>query len=163
MKNGVCCSMCGPGTKMLSSHSGCLDPHCMPCQEGEYQHAFTDKNLCKLQPYCDPNKNFEHSTNRNTTSISPCKCKPGYHCSSEECLTCVPHTKCRPGEEVKSKGNPIHDTVCKACPLNMFSSDSSAESKCKLWTVCTSEFKTEAEGTATSDAVCGKYYTGSTN
>ncbi|XP_021420091.2 tumor necrosis factor receptor superfamily member 5 isoform X1 [Oncorhynchus mykiss] len=156
MKNGVCCSMCGPGTKMLSSHSGCLDPHCMPCQEGEYQHAFTDKNLCKLQPYCDPNKNFEHSTNRNTTSISPCKCKPGYHCSSEECLTCVPHTKCRPGEEVKSKGNPIHDTVCKACPLNMFSSDSSAESKCKLWTVCTSEFKTEAEGTATSNAVCGQ-------
>uniref|UniRef100_A0A8C8EHX7 TNFR-Cys domain-containing protein n=1 Tax=Oncorhynchus tshawytscha TaxID=74940 RepID=A0A8C8EHX7_ONCTS len=135
MKNGVCCSMCGPGTKMLSSHSGCLDPHCMPCQEGEYQHAFTDKNLCKLQPYCDPNKNFEHSTNRNTTSLSPCKCKPGYHCSSEECLTCVPHTKCRPGEEVKSKGNPIHDTVCKACPLNMFSSDSSAESKCKLWLV----------------------------
>ncbi|XP_024239892.1 tumor necrosis factor receptor superfamily member 5 isoform X3 [Oncorhynchus tshawytscha] len=156
MKNGVCCSMCGPGTKMLSSHSGCLDPHCMPCQEGEYQHAFTDKNLCKLQPYCDPNKNFEHSTNRNTTSLSPCKCKPGYHCSSEECLTCVPHTKCRPGEEVKSKGNPIHDTVCKACPLNMFSSDSSAESKCKLWTVCTSEFKTEAKGTATSDTVCGQ-------
>ncbi|XP_064813505.1 tumor necrosis factor receptor superfamily member 5-like [Oncorhynchus masou masou] len=154
MKNGVCCSMCGPGTKMLSSHSGCLDPHCMPCQEGEYQHAFTDKNLCKLQPYCDPNKNFEHSTNRNTTSLSPCKCKIGYHCSSEECLTCVPHTKCRPGEEVKFKGNPIHDTVCKACPLNMFSSDSSAESKCKLWTVCTSEFKTEAKGTATSDTVC---------
>uniref|UniRef100_A0A4W5QQ39 TNFR-Cys domain-containing protein n=1 Tax=Hucho hucho TaxID=62062 RepID=A0A4W5QQ39_9TELE len=154
MKNKVCCNMCGPGTKMLSSHSGCLDPHCMPCQEGEYQHAFTEKNLCKLQPYCDPNKNFEHSTNRNKTSLSPCKCKTGYHCSSEECLTCVPHTKCRPGEEVKSKGNPIHDTVCKACPLNMFSSESSAESKCKLWTVCESEFKTEAEGTATSDTVC---------
>ncbi|XP_023862173.1 tumor necrosis factor receptor superfamily member 5 isoform X3 [Salvelinus sp. IW2-2015] len=156
LKNGECCSMCGPGTKMLSSHSGCFDPHCMPCQEGEYQHAFTDKNRCKLQPYCDPNKNFEHSTNRNKTSLSPCKCKTGYHCSSEECLTCVPHTKCRPGEEVKSKGSPIHDTVCKACPLNMFSSDSSAESKCKLWTVCKSEFKTEAEGTATSDTVCGQ-------
>ncbi|XP_071203725.1 tumor necrosis factor receptor superfamily member 5-like isoform X2 [Salvelinus alpinus] len=156
LKNGECCSMCGPGTKMLSSHSDCFDPHCMPCQEGEYQHAFTDKNRCKLQPYCDPNKNFEHSTNRNKTSLSPCKCKTGYHCSSEECLTCVPHTKCRPGEEVKSKGSPIHDTVCKACPLNMFSSDSSAESKCKLWTVCKSEFKTEAEGTATSDTVCGQ-------
>ncbi|XP_013991523.1 tumor necrosis factor receptor superfamily member 5 [Salmo salar] len=154
MKNGECCNMCGPGTKMLSSHSGCFDPHCMPCQEGEYQHAFTDKNLCKLHPYCDPNKNFEHSTNRNKTSLSPCKCKTGYHCSSEECLTCVSHTKCRPGEEVKSKGNPIHDTVCKACPLNMFSSDSSTESKCKLWKVCESEFKTEAEGTATSDTVC---------
>ncbi|XP_038866532.1 tumor necrosis factor receptor superfamily member 5 isoform X2 [Salvelinus namaycush] len=156
LKNGECCSMCGPGTKMLSSHSGCFDPHCMPCQEGEYQHAFTNKNLCKLQPYCDPNKNFEHSTNRNKTSLSPCKCKTGYHCSSEECLTCVPHTKCRPGEEVKSKGSPIHDTVCKACPLNMFSSDSSAESKCKLWTVCKSEFKTEAEGTAISDTICGQ-------
>uniref|UniRef100_A0A4W5QPK6 TNFR-Cys domain-containing protein n=1 Tax=Hucho hucho TaxID=62062 RepID=A0A4W5QPK6_9TELE len=109
------------------------------------------QHLCLL-PAID--KNFEHSTNRNKTSLSPCKCKTGYHCSSEECLTCVPHTKCRPGEEVKSKGNPIHDTVCKACPLNMFSSESSAESKCKLWTVCESEFKTEAEGTATSDTVC---------
>ncbi|KAK6303328.1 hypothetical protein J4Q44_G00257820 [Coregonus suidteri] len=154
LKNSECCNMCGPGTKMLSSHSGCLDPHCMPCQEGEYQNAFTEKNLCKLQPYCDPNKNFEHSTNRNKTSLSPCKCKTGYHCSSEECLTCFPHTKCRPGEEVLSKGNPIHDTVCQACPLNMFSSHSSAESMCKLWTVCKSGFNTEAQGTATSDTVC---------
>lgn len=47
------------GTKMLSSHSGCFDPHCMPCQEGEYQHAFTDKNLCKLHPYCDPSETFD--------------------------------------------------------------------------------------------------------
>lgn len=122
---------------MSSDHSGCFDPHCMPCQEDEYQEAFTEKIICKVQPYCDQSetcynvyifkgitvdlphllvitlhlyllpatdKNFEGSTNRSKTSLSQCICKAGHHCSSKECLTCVPHTKCGPGQEILSTG-----------------------------------------------------------
>uniref|UniRef100_A0A4W5MJB4 CD40 molecule, TNF receptor superfamily member 5 n=1 Tax=Hucho hucho TaxID=62062 RepID=A0A4W5MJB4_9TELE len=133
--NGECCIKCGPGTRMSSDHSGCFDPHCMPCQEDEYQEAFTEKIICNLQPYCDQNKNFEGSTNRSKTSLSQCICKAGHHCSSKECLTCVPHTKCGPGQEILSTGDQTRDTVCQACPANTFSSDSSAESKFG-WIVC---------------------------
>ncbi|XP_029574672.1 tumor necrosis factor receptor superfamily member 5 [Salmo trutta] len=152
--HGECCNKCGPGTRMSSDHSGCFDPHCMPCQEDEYQEAFTEKIICEVQPYCDQNKNFEGSTNRSKTSLSQCICKAGHHCSSKECLTCVPHTKCGPGQEILSTGDHIRDTVCQACPANTFSSDSSAESKCKQWTVCDKGSKAEANGTSTSDIVC---------
>ncbi|CAB1330039.1 unnamed protein product [Coregonus sp. 'balchen'] len=153
-KNGKCCNKCPPGTRMSSDHIGCFDPHCMPCQDDEYQEVFTEKNICKVQPYCDQNKNFEGSTNRNKTSLSQCRCKAGHHCSSEECLTCVPHTKCGPGQGILSAGDHIQDTVCQACPPNTFSSDSSAESKCKQWKVCKAGFKAEANRTSTSDTVC---------
>lgn len=42
----------------------------------------------------------DHKSDKRTI----CMCKHGFHCSSEECITCVPHTTCKPGHEVQSKG-----------------------------------------------------------
>lgn len=38
------------------------------------------------------------------TKKSICLCKEGFHCSTTECTTCVPHKTCEPGFGVQSKG-----------------------------------------------------------
>ncbi|KAL1020595.1 hypothetical protein UPYG_G00002180 [Umbra pygmaea] len=151
-QDGECCRKCGPGTRMQFK-SDCKDPLCTPCSESEYQPTFTRLTKCELQPYCDPNKNFDVPTNRNKTSLSPCRCKMGYHCSTSECLTCAQHTKCRPGQWIAFRGDHIQDTVCQACPANTFSSVSSVK-ECQPWTICDSGSITETKGTPTSDIVC---------
>uniref|UniRef100_A0AAY5LCK0 TNFR-Cys domain-containing protein n=1 Tax=Esox lucius TaxID=8010 RepID=A0AAY5LCK0_ESOLU len=156
-KDNTCCKMCMPGTRMTLNERSCLEPTCLSCEEGEYQPVFTQKTKCELQPFCDQNKNFQVIANRNKTIRIECRCKAGHYCSTKECLTCVPHTQCGPGQDVVSRGDHIQDTVCRACPANTFSSGSSAESKCKPWTKCEPALITKTDGTAISDVVCGKY------
>ncbi|XP_064155298.1 tumor necrosis factor receptor superfamily member 5 [Anguilla rostrata] len=151
-KNGVCCRMCPPGTRM-SHDASCEDPNCIRCGEHEYQPDFTREYQCQLQPFCDPNMNFDQVPPDPTKRVS-CKCKPGHHCSSEECLTCVPNTDCKPGQRVFIKGEGSSDTVCQACEPGMFSNKSSAE-QCLKWRTCdekTEQIKTS--GTPTSDVEC---------
>lgn len=38
------------------------------------------------------------------TKQTTCTCKDGFHCSTSECITCVPHTTCKPGYGVLSEG-----------------------------------------------------------
>ncbi|KAJ8016945.1 hypothetical protein DPEC_G00012620 [Dallia pectoralis] len=153
-KYGDCCSMCGPGTRVSSPDSNCFDPICIDCVVGEYQPEYTKETKCKLQPVCDKNVNFEVKKKTSMTSLSPCQCKAGHHCSSTECLTCVPHTKCGPGQEIQTRGDHIRDTVCQTCPANTFSNGSAADDVCTQWTECKSGFITQATGTPTSDRVC---------
>ncbi|KAF7669490.1 hypothetical protein LDENG_00189510 [Lucifuga dentata] len=148
---GECCKKCGPGTRM-SSLSTCQDPQCQDCRENEYQDSYTTEHSCNLQPYCDPNKNFEVPVNKNTKKMSPCLCKQGYHCSERECIFCTEHTKCQPGFEVESKGDHLHDTVCRVCPAAMFSN--SADGICKKWTECEAGYHIKTNGTSTSDNIC---------
>lgn len=148
LKDGLCCQMCGPGTRMISDNPGCQDPQCKPCLENEYQPAYTKETRCFLHPYCDPNKSFE--SKRNLTSLSECRCKEGYHCNNVDCLVCVPHSECRPGWRVASRGTHNHDTNCQACPSNTFSNESGAN-ECIKHTVCK---VIEKEGTDKSDAIC---------
>ncbi|XP_078144171.1 tumor necrosis factor receptor superfamily member 5 isoform X2 [Centroberyx gerrardi] len=149
-----CCKMCGPGTRM-SLEGRCLDPRCEQCEGNEYQDAYTKNTICKRQPYCDPNKNFEFEVDKSKERLSPCKCKPGHHCSSEACITCVLHTKCGPGDGVQSKGNHTHDTVCQKCPGGTFSNATSENQACMKWTVCKPGSQVKS-GTPTSDTECEK-------
>ncbi|XP_062314830.1 tumor necrosis factor receptor superfamily member 5 isoform X2 [Osmerus eperlanus] len=146
-----CCQMCGPGTKMKSIPV-CEDAQCEPCPENEYQDAYTRDKVCQRQPYCDTNKNFEFKHNKTKMSRVNCRCKPGYHCNSKDCLVCVPHTKCEPGSGVVSRGTDREDTQCQVCPPNTFSNDTSAVSECLKHTICGGN--TETEGTNESDTIC---------
>lgn len=138
---------------MFSNNLGCQDPQCKPCLENEYQPTYTKEIRCFLHPYCDENKNLE--SKRNTTSLSECRCKEGHHCSDISCLVCVPHSECRPGWRVASRGTHNHDTNCQACPSNTFSNKSGA-SECLQHTVCKA---IEKEGTDVSDAICVSGFT----
>ncbi|XP_026188299.1 tumor necrosis factor receptor superfamily member 5 isoform X2 [Mastacembelus armatus] len=154
-QNGQCCKMCGPGTSMLST-SSCLEPQCKECGEREYQDKYTKELNCLRQPYCDPNKNFEVSGQWSKKKKTVCMCKLGFHCSSEECLTCVPHTQCKPGYGAKSIGNHTRDTLCHKCPEGTFSNMSSWNRGCEEWTTCGRGYSIQQRGTDRSDTICEK-------
>ncbi|XP_013883403.1 tumor necrosis factor receptor superfamily member 5 [Austrofundulus limnaeus] len=146
-----CCKMCAPGKRMTSSGS-CDDPVCVVCGVNEYQDRYNKDERCKRQPYCDPNKNFQAPDPVSSKEKSTCLCKDGYHCSSKECITCVQHTTCQPGQDLVLKGNHTQDTVCRPCPEKTFSSTSN--SKCVKLTECAEGFRVVQSGTDRSDTVC---------
>ncbi|XP_068187169.1 tumor necrosis factor receptor superfamily member 5 isoform X2 [Antennarius striatus] len=150
--NGECCTMCGPGTSM-SSLGTCLEPQCQPCGRKEYQDGYTREPKCQRQPYCDLNRNFLIPSFE-ITKRSVCSCKPGFHCSAEECITCVPHSTCEPGWGVRSRGNHSRDTVCQKCPKGTFSGENSSEDVCRNWTRCQEGQEVQQSGTAVSDSIC---------
>uniref|UniRef100_A0AAX7V9T9 TNFR-Cys domain-containing protein n=1 Tax=Astatotilapia calliptera TaxID=8154 RepID=A0AAX7V9T9_ASTCA len=131
-KDGQCCLMCKPGTSM--STEDCKNPQCQPCLDNHYQDKYTTKNKCLQQPYCDRNKNFEAQVPKSKTERSICKCKVGFHCSSEECITCVEHTVCQPGYRAKVIGTNILDTECEQCPDGTFNNNASWYAQCRKWT-----------------------------
>ncbi|XP_063737003.1 tumor necrosis factor receptor superfamily member 5 isoform X2 [Eleginops maclovinus] len=150
---GICCKMCGPGTRM-SSNTHCQDPQCEDCRENEYQDKYTKETQCLLQPYCDRNINFKIMTHKSKTERSICMCKEEFHCSSIQCMTCLPHTICNPGYGARYKGNHSQDTVCEKCPEGTFSNESSWKDACKKWTECESGYHIEKSGTDVSDILC---------
>uniref|UniRef100_A0A3Q0SGB7 CD40 molecule, TNF receptor superfamily member 5 n=1 Tax=Amphilophus citrinellus TaxID=61819 RepID=A0A3Q0SGB7_AMPCI len=154
-KDGGCCQMCGPGTSM--SNSDCENPRCDPCGEDEFQEKYTNASKCERQRYCDSHKNFEEPGQRSKTEKYNCKCKYGFHCSSEECLTCVEHTPCAPGFGVKSIGNHSYDTVCEKCAPGTFSNETSWSAVCHKWTKCAVGDHVEESGTDTTDNKCGEF------
>ncbi|KAK5924187.1 hypothetical protein CgunFtcFv8_001084 [Champsocephalus gunnari] len=151
--NGDCCKMCGPGTRMSSS-SLCQDPQCVECQDNQYQDKHTKNTKCDRQRYCDPNKNFQITDHKNKKERSTCLCQEGFHCSSAQCITCVPHTTCVPGEGALFRGNHTQDTVCQKCPEGTFSNGSSWAGPCKQWTECESGDHIQQSGTDVSDNIC---------
>ncbi|KAI9515639.1 hypothetical protein NQZ68_023289 [Dissostichus eleginoides] len=151
--NGDCCKMCGPGNRMPSS-SPCQDPRCEKCLENEYQDKYTKNTLCLRQPYCDPNTNFQVIVHKSMKERSTCLCQEGFHCSSADCITCVPHTTCTPGDGALFRGNHTQDTVCQKCPEGKFSNDSSWDGPCKQWTECESGDHIQQSGTDVTDNIC---------
>ncbi|XP_029292556.1 tumor necrosis factor receptor superfamily member 5 isoform X1 [Cottoperca gobio] len=151
--DGECCKMCVPGTRM-SSASTCLDPQCPECGDNEYQDKYTLNSKCQRQPYCDPNRNFLNPVHKSKKKQSTCLCKEGFHCSSEQCITCVKHTVCTPGHEPQNIGNHTHDTVCQECPKGTFSNDNSLDGACKKWTECENGYRIQESGTDVSDNIC---------
>ncbi|XP_061553935.1 tumor necrosis factor receptor superfamily member 5 [Phycodurus eques] len=153
--SGQCCQMCHPGTSM-AKWGTCAAPQCLQCNDNEYQDTYTTEDKCKRQPYCDPNKNFQVAEQRSKTEKSTCMCELGFHCSSDVCLTCVPHMSCEPRWGVLIKGNQTHDTVCHKCPEGSFSNRSSWDSSCITWTKCESGYAIGQRGSDHSDVVCEK-------
>ncbi|KAI4874364.1 hypothetical protein NFI96_017454 [Prochilodus magdalenae] len=151
VENDKCCKMCGPGTRM-KQRTDCTDPNCEMCGTGEYQASYTKEFKCQQQPFCDPNLNFKIQTNPSTTQLISCECIPDHHCSSQECISCVKNTVCKPGQQVKTLGTLKSDTVCEPCPNGTFSITHTM--KCQPWTSCPSGHFESVPGTQTSDRSC---------
>ncbi|TMS15814.1 Tumor necrosis factor receptor superfamily member 5 [Larimichthys crocea] len=107
----------------MRTMSTCQEPQCVPCRSSEYQDKYTKEDKCIKQPYCDGNLHFQAPVNVKTKK-SICLCKEGFHCSTTECTTCVPHKTCEPGFGVQSKdvamdkqqiqhGTETSDNICE--------------------------------------------------
>ncbi|XP_018615927.2 tumor necrosis factor receptor superfamily member 5 isoform X2 [Scleropages formosus] len=152
-RDGICCNKCEPGTKLKTA--SCPQPECVECPDNEYQPFYTLDTKCLLQDYCDPNLNFDNFTREKVKKI-PCKCKAGYYCSTDQCITCAEHTECSPGFGVTSLGTSTNDTICSPCPVGKFSSTTSSFDKCQPWQVCEHGYIEKQPGTAKSDRLCEK-------
>lgn len=111
--NNNCCK-CPPGTRLGDSGT-CEDPQCTPCKSDEYMTSYNRERICRLQPYCDPNLNFETRAYYDLTKRHTCRCKDGFHCS-DFCILCIPHTTCKEGFVPISLGNNTHDVLCEPIP-----------------------------------------------
>uniref|UniRef100_A0A8C5HRL8 Tumor necrosis factor receptor superfamily member 5-like n=1 Tax=Gouania willdenowi TaxID=441366 RepID=A0A8C5HRL8_GOUWI len=140
--------------------SSCEDPDCVECAENEYQETYTYATRCKRQPYCDPNRNFRTSIHSSKNTRAVCMCELGFHCSSDECLTCVPHTACEPGfgvDVVLLSGNHSQDTVCEKCLHGTFSNENSWDGVCHKWTTCEEGYDVVEKGSDVLDNKCGEF------
>uniref|UniRef100_A0A4W5K651 TNFR-Cys domain-containing protein n=1 Tax=Hucho hucho TaxID=62062 RepID=A0A4W5K651_9TELE len=110
------CCMCPPGTR-LGEGGTCDDPQCTPCQSDEYMTSYNREKICHLQPYCDPNLNFETRGYCDGTKRHTCRCKDGFHCSNSDfCILCIPHSTCQERFVPIVPGNHTHDVVCGPTP-----------------------------------------------
>lgn len=154
LMNGECCQKCKPGTSKVSvGVEDCRNPDCKACDENEYMDTYNTERICERQPYCDLNSNFQRPESTSKTERHQCQCKEGFHCSSASCVTCVPHTKCKPGYWAKTIGDQTHDTVCEKCPNGTFSNETSWKSTCKQKTKCLDGVVSKA-GNNDSDDEC---------
>uniref|UniRef100_A0A3Q4AA80 TNFR-Cys domain-containing protein n=1 Tax=Mola mola TaxID=94237 RepID=A0A3Q4AA80_MOLML len=99
--------------QFVDSSMGCHinDQGCCMCNKGQSLYNREDK--CYRQRYCDPNLNFVYWQDPYLIICSStCRCKLGFHCSSKECITCIPHTQCKEGFYPGVPGNHSHDTTC---------------------------------------------------
>uniref|UniRef100_A0A4W5KST3 TNFR-Cys domain-containing protein n=1 Tax=Hucho hucho TaxID=62062 RepID=A0A4W5KST3_9TELE len=105
------CCICPPGTR-LGEGGTCDDPQCTPCQSDEYMTSYNRETICHLQPYCDPNLNFETRGYCDGTKRHTCRCKDGFHCSNSDfCILCIPHSTCQERFVSIVPGNHTHDVV----------------------------------------------------
>lgn len=113
--NDNCCK-CPPGARLGDSGT-CEDPQCTPCENDEYMPSYNRERICRLQPYCDPNLNFEIRHYYDLTKRHTCRCKKGFHCSNSDfCLLCIPHSTCEKDYVAISLGNHTHDVECGPRP-----------------------------------------------
>ncbi|XP_072101103.1 tumor necrosis factor receptor superfamily member 5-like isoform X2 [Mobula birostris] len=152
--DGVCCSLCSPGSRVSKHCTLMTGTTCNPCTTGEYMEHPNGLEKCFKCKLCDPELGLQVKQPCTYTHNTICKPREGYYCIAN-CQMVRKHTVCPPGEGVKEKGTPFKDTVCEKCPHGTFSSKASTTEECKSWTVCeTLKLKQVEAGDAEADVKC---------
>ncbi|XP_059808209.1 tumor necrosis factor receptor superfamily member 14-like [Hypanus sabinus] len=154
--NGVCCSLCSPGTRVSKHCTLMTGTTCNPCTNGEYMEHPNGLEKCFKCKICDAELGLQVKQGCAYTRNTICEPREGYYCV-DGCQIARKYTACPPGEGVKEKGTPFKDTVCEKCPDGTFSSEASTTEECKSWTVCEMpKFKQVEPGSAETDRKCEK-------
>ncbi|KAF5884449.1 tumor necrosis factor receptor superfamily member 5-like isoform X1, partial [Clarias magur] len=158
--SGDCCSMCNIGSVVSKDCSGDYRTSCKPCSEGTFMNRPNGLDMCLQCKVCG--RGF--SILRECTKIQDtvCEVSDGYYCldyRDGECIRAVEHSKCTPGQHIKTPGTKASDTVCEACPPGFYSPKGV---NCTKWTDCSDNNEIEdQEGTSITDVKCkpkGKRY-----
>ncbi|XP_059928911.1 tumor necrosis factor receptor superfamily member 6 [Gadus macrocephalus] len=113
--NGKTCCLCAAG-QLLTKECDVNpeDRDCEFCEPGRtYNSKPNSETFCEQCTSCtQPNANLEVKEECTTAKDTACRCKQGYFCFSEPCISCNPCNKC---EElgVKNSCTGTKDTVCK--------------------------------------------------
>uniref|UniRef100_A0A8C9VY46 TNFR-Cys domain-containing protein n=1 Tax=Scleropages formosus TaxID=113540 RepID=A0A8C9VY46_SCLFO len=147
-KNGECCPMCPPGTRVHRHCTAYTSTTCVPC----IGDTFTDKpnGLISCFPCTVCQKGLGVKTVKECTASSDTVCGV-----LEGNYSAQKHTTCKPGHFIKHPGTHSNDTVCENCPENSFSDGSSTF--CTPHTNCkANRLPTVKAGDSVSDAECGE-------
>ncbi|XP_053309975.1 tumor necrosis factor receptor superfamily member 5 [Spea bombifrons] len=154
MKDGRCCKLCNPGSKLSAECTEQDETKCLKCEPGEFQSNWNKEAYCHQHSYCDHNAGLEQESEGTTEKDALCKCQSGRHCSSRLCETCVLNTACAPGHGVIVEAKMYSDTQCSPCTHGTFSNVTSDTKPCQEWTRCDTKQKEVSPGTSTSDVIC---------
>ncbi|CAL8361532.1 unnamed protein product [Boreogadus saida] len=113
--NGKTCCLCAAGQLLTKEcEVNPEDRDCEFCEPGRtYNSKPNSETFCEQCTSCtQPNANLEVKEECTTAKDTVCRCKQGYFCLSEPCISCNPCNKC---EElgVKNSCTGTRDTVCK--------------------------------------------------
>ncbi|XP_056465457.1 tumor necrosis factor receptor superfamily member 6-like [Gadus chalcogrammus] len=113
--NGKTCCLCAAGQLLTKEcEVNPEDRDCEFCEPGRtYNSKPNSETFCEKCTSCtQPHANLEVKEECTTAKDTVCRCKQGYFCLSEPCISCDPCNKC---EElgVKNSCTGTKDTVCK--------------------------------------------------
>ncbi|XP_030235104.1 tumor necrosis factor receptor superfamily member 6 isoform X1 [Gadus morhua] len=115
--NGKTCCLCAAGQLLTKEcEVNPEDRDCEFCEPGRtYNNKPNSETFCEQCTSCtQPNANLEVKEECTTAKDTACRCKQGYFCLSEPCISCNPCNKSRCEElGVKNSCTGTKDTVCK--------------------------------------------------
>ncbi|KAM4872898.1 tumor necrosis factor receptor superfamily member 14 [Thomomys bottae] len=133
-----CCPKCGKGYHVKQACSHWTGTVCVACPPGSYTAHPNGLSQCLPCRPCEPDMGLETWQKCSSTQDTVCHCRQGHFCADgddEQCLMCLPHTTCSPGQRVLRRGTDKQDTVCDDCPQGTFSPNGTLE-QCLPWTKC---------------------------
>ncbi|KAF7695516.1 hypothetical protein HF521_007239, partial [Silurus meridionalis] len=154
---GECCPMCNIGLVVFRDCIGDYSTTCISCTKGTFMNVRNRRHSCFPCKTCDGGKYHWFYTLQNCSTIKDTVCEvlDGYYCaqhSDGECSLAMKHSECKPGEQIKTPGTRVSDTVCEMCPSGFYSPEGV---KCFKWTDCSPNDEiVDEEGTSISDVKC---------
>uniref|UniRef100_A0A3Q0QTQ1 Tumor necrosis factor receptor superfamily, member 11a, NFKB activator n=1 Tax=Amphilophus citrinellus TaxID=61819 RepID=A0A3Q0QTQ1_AMPCI len=101
LKGSRCCKKCQPGHYVYSHCTDSLQTICFKCNNDEYQPDWNEEKVCFKQKFCDEGEYLRFYTEE------PCRCYPGFQCSSINCEYCEKIPTCPPGEGLQPTNHKI--------------------------------------------------------
>ncbi|XP_005986084.1 tumor necrosis factor receptor superfamily member 14-like [Latimeria chalumnae] len=91
IKNGDCCPLCPPGSRVYRYCTPEFGTVCIPCMKGTYMDHPNGLLMCLPCSVCDPELGLSVDQECTYTKNTQCSCQKGYHCidsQSNGCGTC---------------------------------------------------------------------------
>ncbi|XP_058245642.1 tumor necrosis factor receptor superfamily member 14-like isoform X3 [Hemibagrus wyckioides] len=150
-----CCPMCAIGSVVLKDCHGDYSTTCKPCSKGTFMNEPNGLHACFQCKICE--NGLYISQNCTTIKDTVCGVLDGYYCmhysdERRDCSLAIKHSKCKPGEQIKTPGTKSSDTVCEPCLSGFYSPEGV---NCSKWTDCSVKNEIEdQEGTSIKDVQC---------
>ncbi|KAF5884448.1 tumor necrosis factor receptor superfamily member 5-like isoform X1, partial [Clarias magur] len=143
------------GVVVYKDCSDLYSTSCKPCSKGTYMNEPNGHRSCFQCKTCGRAQGLSILQDCTTIQDTICEALDGYYCldyKNRECIRAVEHSKCTPGQYIKTSGTKASDTVCEACPPGFYSPKGV---NCIKWTDCSDNNEVEAqEGTDITDVKC---------
>ncbi|XP_047656284.1 tumor necrosis factor receptor superfamily member 14-like isoform X8 [Tachysurus fulvidraco] len=127
-----CCPMCAMGSVVMKDCDGDYSTTCKPCAKGTFMNEPNGLHTCFQCKICE--NGFYIS--QDCTTMQDTVCGDGFYCirysdEKRDCSLAIKHTKCKPGEQIKTPGTKASDTVCESCSPGFYSPEGV---NCSKWT-----------------------------